>query len=105
MRITAGKYRGKFIESRPDRALRPTTGRVREAMFNILKHGRFLKNEDLIRDDNPVESLRRIKDDVSEVRSGMECGIKLAGYDDVKTGDLLEAYELIEVSRTLESVE
>ena len=50
----------------------------------------------------PIESLKRVKDDVKEVRQGMDCGIKLAGFDDVKVGDLFEAYKVEEVKRTLE---
>ena len=49
-----------------------------------------------------IESLKRVKDDVKEVRQGMDCGIKLAGFDDVKVGDLLEAYKVEEIKRTLE---
>src|SRR5207253_4392682 len=48
-----------------------------------------------------LESLKRFKDDVREVREGFECGIKLAGYDDVKVGDVIEAYRVEEVKRTL----
>ena len=39
-----------------------------------------------------------------EVKSGLECGIKIAKYDDVKIDDVLEFYEIIKVARTLESV-
>lgn len=49
-----------------------------------------------------IGSLRREKDDVREVREGMECGIRLEGYNDVKEGDLFEAYKIEEVRRTLE---
>ncbi len=50
-----------------------------------------------------IASLKREKDDVKEVREGMECGIRLEGFNDVKEGDLLEAYRVEEVKRTLES--
>ncbi|GAB6165095.1 hypothetical protein JCM19992_10950 [Thermostilla marina] len=50
----------------------------------------------------PIESLRREKDDVREVREGMECGIKLAGFNDVKEGDILEAVRVEEVQRSLD---
>ncbi len=50
--------------------------------------------------DYPLESLRREKDDAREVREGFECGIKLAGFNDVKEGDVLEAYKIEEVART-----
>jgi translation initiation factor IF-2 len=48
-----------------------------------------------------LESLRREKDDAKEVREGFECGMKLAGFNDVKQGDVLEAYKIEEVARTL----
>jgi len=51
--------------------------------------------------DYDLESLRREKDDVKEVARGMECGIKLAGFNDVKKDDVLEAYKIEEVARTL----
>jgi len=49
----------------------------------------------------PLDSLRRHKEDVREVPRGMECGMKLAGFNDVKVGDFLEAYKIEEVARTL----
>ena len=52
--------------------------------------------------DYPIASLRREKDDVREVREGMECGIRLDGFNDVKEGDLLEAYRIEERKRSLE---
>jgi translation initiation factor IF-2 len=51
--------------------------------------------------DYPIDSLKREKDDAREVREGLECGIKLAGFNDVKEGDVLEAYKIEEVARTL----
>jgi len=48
-----------------------------------------------------LDSLKRFKEDVAEVREGFECGIKLAGYDDVKVGDVIEAYRVEQVQRTL----
>jgi len=51
--------------------------------------------------DYAMESLRREKDDVKEVSRGMECGIKLANFNDIKEGDVLEAYKIEEVARTL----
>jgi translation initiation factor IF-2 len=47
-----------------------------------------------------LESLKREKDDAREVREGMECGIKLAGFNDIKEGDVLENYRIEEVRRT-----
>lgn len=48
-----------------------------------------------------LESLRRFKDDASEVRNGMECGIAVKNYNDVKAGDQIEVYEKIEVKREI----
>ena len=48
-----------------------------------------------------LESLKRFKDDVKEVREGFDCGMKVAGYDDVKVGDVIEAYRIEQVQRTL----
>jgi translation initiation factor IF-2 len=48
-----------------------------------------------------ISSLRRVKDDVKEVQNGYECGIGLENYNDVKIGDLIEAYIMKEVARTL----
>lgn len=53
--------------------------------------------------DYQLDTLRRVKDDVKEVNRGMECGIKLAGFNDVKVDDVLEAYKVEQVARTLES--
>lgn len=52
--------------------------------------------------DYEIASLKREKDDTKEVREGMECGIRLAGFNDVKEGDLLEAFHVKEVKRKLE---
>ncbi len=51
--------------------------------------------------EGELESLRRFKDDVNEVRSGMECGIGVKNYNDVRPGDQIEVYETIQVARTL----
>ena len=48
-----------------------------------------------------LDSLKRFKEDVGEVREGFECGIKIAGYDDVKVGDVIEAFRVDQVQRTL----
>ena len=51
--------------------------------------------------EGELESLRRFKDTVNEVRNGMECGIGVKNYNDVKVGDQIEVYDTIEVQRTL----
>ena len=50
--------------------------------------------------ETTIDSLKRFKEDVREVAEGFECGIHLEGYDDVKEGDVLEAYEVRQVERT-----
>jgi len=62
---------------------------------------RLIRNNVVIRDGIAIESLKHFKDDAKEVRAGLECGIKLAGFDDVKADDVLEFYEIVKVSRTL----
>jgi translation initiation factor IF-2 len=52
--------------------------------------------------EGQLESLRRFKDDVNEVRQGMECGIGVKNYNDVKAGDQIEVFETIEVAREIE---
>src|SRR5690606_31260369 len=54
-----------------------------------------------ILNDYAIASLKREKDDVREVREGFECGIRLEGFNDVKEGDLLEAFRIDEIKRTL----
>ncbi|HET9123067.1 MAG TPA: EF-Tu/IF-2/RF-3 family GTPase, partial [Acidiferrobacteraceae bacterium] len=51
--------------------------------------------------EGEVESLRRFKDDVSEVKAGLECGIGIKNFSEVQAGDQIEMYEKIEVARTL----
>ena len=51
--------------------------------------------------EGELESLRRFKDDANEVRNGMECGIGVKNYTDVKVGDLIEVFEVKEIARTL----
>ena len=60
----------------------------------------------LLRDNTVIwtgelDSLKRFKDDAREVKEGFECGLSLKGYDDIKVGDQLEAFEIKEVARTL----
>ncbi len=48
-----------------------------------------------------LDSLKLFKDDVKELKAGFECGLSLKGYDDVKVGDQIEAFETVEVARSL----
>jgi len=57
--------------------------------------------EDVVIYQGELESLRRFKDDVGEVRNGFECGIGVKNYNDVKVGDKIEVYQVKEVARTL----
>ena len=55
--------------------------------------------------DGKMSSLKRFKDDVKEVKYGLECGIGLENFNDIKDGDIFEAYMIVEKKRTLEDVE
>ena len=68
---------GKVIRSNPIRVLRENT---------VIYEGE-------------LESLRRFKDDVNEVKSGTECGIGVKNYNDVKAGDQIECYRSVEVKK------
>jgi translation initiation factor IF-2 len=48
-----------------------------------------------------ISSLKRFKDDVKEVKAGMECGITIKNFNDLKVGDIIEGYEIIETKKTL----
>lgn len=62
---------------------------------------RLIRDGAVITENLELDSLKRQKEDVKEVRGGMECGLKLAGYDDIKVGDRLEAYKTVDVARSL----
>lgn len=62
---------------------------------------RLIRNNIIVRDNCQIESLKHFKDDVRQVHNGLECGIKIAGFDDIKTGDMFEVYEVVKVERTL----
>ena len=51
--------------------------------------------------EGELESLRRFKEDLSEVRNGTECGIGVKDYNDIKVGDQIEVYEKVEVKREI----
>ncbi|AVO50391.1 translation initiation factor IF-2 [Melaminivora suipulveris] len=72
-----------------------TSGMVhRNARFRLLR-------DNVVIYTGEVESLRRMKDDVKEVREGFECGIKLKNYNDIREGDQLEFFDIKEIARTL----
>ena len=69
----------------------------------VIKRGNTVR---LLRDSvvihtGELDSLKRFKDDVKEVKAGFECGLSIKGYDDVKVGDQIEAFETVEVARSL----
>ena len=68
----------------------------RNARARVIRNNTILGNY-------PIDALKRIKDDVREVREGFECGIKLSGFNDIKEGDILEAYKIEEIARKLDS--
>ncbi len=67
---------------------------TRSARFRLLR-------DNVVIYTGEIESLRRHKDDVKEVREGFECGIKLKNYNDIREGDILEVFEIREIARTL----
>jgi len=60
-----------------------------------------LLRDNVVIHDGELDSLKRFKDDVREVKSGFECGLSLRNFNDIEKGDQLEVYEIVEVSRTL----
>jgi translation initiation factor IF-2 len=65
----------------------------RDARMRVIRENRIVG-------DYGLDSLKREKDDAREVREGLECGIKLAGFNDIKEGDIFEAYKIEEIKRT-----
>jgi translation initiation factor IF-2 len=74
---------------------------VSSGMVNKNAKVRLIRDNIVLRDNLSVESLKHFKDDVREVKAGLECGVKIAGFDDVKTDDVLDFYEIVKVARTL----
>lgn len=71
------------------------TGKIiRNALIRVVREGNVIH-------EGKLASLRIVKDDVKEVRQGLECGMKVAGFDDLKVGDIIEAYEVQQIARTL----
>lgn len=62
---------------------------------------RLIRDSVVMRDNCSIESLKHFKDDVKEVKAGLECGIKIARFDDIKIGDIFEVYEIVELQKTL----
>ncbi len=60
-----------------------------------------LLRDNVVIHEGSLSTLKRFKDDVAEVRAGLECGVQFENYQDVQAGDVVEAYEIQEVARTL----
>ncbi|HTU26606.1 MAG TPA: translation initiation factor IF-2 [Pirellulales bacterium] len=73
--------------------------RVLSGLIQRNSRARVIRENRII-GDYPLESLKREKDDAREVREGLECGIKLGGFNDLKEGDVIECYKIEEVART-----
>jgi len=73
---------------------------VTEGLIRRNARVRLLRDNVVIH-DGELDSLKRFKDDAREVKAGFECGLSLKNYDDLKVGDQVEAYEVVEVARTL----
>ncbi|MEG3617064.1 translation initiation factor IF-2 [Magnetovibrio sp. PR-2] len=61
-----------------------------------------LLRDDVVVHEGELSQLKRFKDDAKEVKEGMECGMSFANYDDIKEGDIIECFDVIEVARQLE---
>lgn len=75
--------------------------RVLQGVLQRNARARIIRDNTII-GDYMIDALKRVKDDVREVREGLECGIKLKGFNDIKEGDLMEVYKIEEVARTLD---
>jgi translation initiation factor IF-2 len=73
---------------------------VTEGKINRKAHLRIIRDAIQVY-EGKIGSLRRFKDDVSEVQHGFECGVMVAGWNEVKTGDVIEAYEVVEEAAQL----
>ncbi len=78
---------------------------VTEGVIERSAKVRIIRQNVILKEEATIESLKRFKDDVREVRSGFECGIKIANFDDIKEGDVIEAYKIEEIKRTLQTAE
>ena len=74
---------------------------VSSGLINKNARLKLIRDNIVVKDNCVIESLKHFKDDVRQVKTGLECGIKIAKFDDIKEGDEFEAYEIVEVARTL----
>ena len=74
---------------------------VRSGLIRRNGKARLIRDGAVVAERLAIESLRRFKDDITEVRDGYECGIGLDNFQDLKVGDVIEAYEMEQVVRRL----
>jgi translation initiation factor IF-2 len=69
----------------------------------VVKRGSMVRvlRDNIVIHTGELDSLKRFKDDAREVKAGFECGLSVKSFSDIKVGDQLEAYEVVEVARTL----
>ena len=69
----------------------------------VVKRGSKIRvlRDSVVIHDGELDSLKRFKDDVREVKAGFECGLSIKGFNDIEQKDQLEVYEIVEVSRSL----
>ena len=67
---------------------------------DIAKAIRLIRDGSVVQDNLDLASLRREKDDASEVREGFECGLVLRNFQDIKIGDIVESFEMREIPRS-----
>ena len=83
----------------------PKIGRIAGCMVTdgLFRRGARVRllRDDVVVYEGTLGSLRRFKDDVREVKEGFECGMSIENYADIRQGDVIEAYEIEEVARTL----
>jgi translation initiation factor IF-2 len=72
---------------------------VRSGIIRRNAKARLLRDGQVVAENLTVSSLKRFKDDATEVREGFECGLTLGNYNDVHVGDLIETYEMREKPR------
>jgi translation initiation factor IF-2 len=73
---------------------------VQDGMIKRNSKVRVLRNNVIVH-TGELDSLKRFKDDVKEVKNNFECGLSIKNYNDIEVGDILEVYEMVEVARTL----
>ena len=69
----------------------------------LVKRGSAVRllRDNVVIHEGELDTLKRFKDDVKEVKSGFECGLSLKNYTDIKEGDQLEVFEVVEIARSL----